>query len=161
MLVLARQLNERIVMPSVQATIEVVAIRPNSVRLGIDAPPEVTILREEVLRRGGVAPEALVPTERDAETRLAQVGHVLRNRLHTLALGLELMRQQLRIQFSPELEPMLRRMEDEVRALDRQLRTVLHDPLDELPMAADLVRPVCVEAVSTGRLDGLEGGLAI
>jgi len=155
MLVLARQLNERIVMPSVQATIEVVAIRPNSVRLGIDAPPEVTILREEVLRRGGMPPEALVPTEPDAETRLAQVGHVLRNRLQTLALGLELMRQQMRVQFSPELEPMLRRMEDEVRSLDRQLRSVLHDPLEEPPVA------ICVEAVSTNRMEGVEGGLAI
>jgi carbon storage regulator len=155
MLVLARQLNERIVMPSVQATIEVVAIRPNSVRLGIDAPPDITILREEVLRRGGVDPEALIRTERDAGTRLAQVRHVLRNRLHTLALGLELMRQQSHAAFSPELEAMLGRMEDEVRTLDQQLRTVLREPLDEAPEA------VYVEAGSPNRLDGLEGGLAI
>jgi carbon storage regulator CsrA len=48
MLVLARQLHERIIMPAVGATIEVVAIKPNSVRLGIEAPPEIVILREEI-----------------------------------------------------------------------------------------------------------------
>lgn len=155
MLVLARQLNERIIMPTVQATIEVVAIKPNGVRLGIDAPPEVTILREEVLRRDGVAPGSLIRTERDAESRLAQVRHVLRNRLHTIALGLELMRQQPRMHPSPELESMLHRMEDEVRTLDRQLRTVLHEPLGESPVA------VCIETVSTHCLDGANGGLAL
>ena len=60
MLVLARQLNQRIVLPTVPATIEVVSIKPGNVRLGIDAPPEVTILREEVLRRGRVPPRALI-----------------------------------------------------------------------------------------------------
>ena len=132
MLVLARQLNERIVLPTVRATIEVVAIKPGGVRLGIEAPPEVVILREEVLRRGGVPPAALTATvEPDAEARLQRIKHVLRNRLHTVALGLNLLRQQMQSSPAPGLETMVLQMEDEIRALDRQLRSLLAEPSDE------------------------------
>jgi sRNA-binding carbon storage regulator CsrA len=131
-------------MPGVPATIEVVAIRPNGVRLGIDAPPEVVILREEVLRRG-VPPTARVTTEPDAEARLAQVRHVLRNRLHAVALGLELLRRQPHDQPTPESEAMLHRIEDEVRTLDQQLRIVLDVPLDEQPLADGLGQPVLAD----------------
>ena len=123
MLVLARQLNERIVLPTVRTTIEVVAIKPGGVRLGIEAPPEITILREEVLRRGGVTPAVLAATaEPDAETRLARIKHILRNRLHTVAVGLDLLRQQLQTSSVPGLEAMFLRMEGEIRTLDQQLR---------------------------------------
>ena len=88
MLVLARQLNERIVLPTVPATIEVVSIKPGSVRLGIEAPPEIAILREEVLRCGGVARGTHAPRS-DEEARLSRIKHVLRNRLDTVALGLD------------------------------------------------------------------------
>jgi carbon storage regulator CsrA len=126
MLVLARQLHERIVMPSVPATIEVVAIKPNAVRLGIAAPEEVTILREEVLRRGSAAPaELLRAAEPDADARLGRVKHVLRNRLQTLALALDLLRQHLPEETAPGLPAMTGRMTDEIRALDQQLRAVL------------------------------------
>jgi two-component system, OmpR family, response regulator len=128
MLVLARQLNERIIMPTVQATIEIVAIKPGGVRLGIDAPPEITILREEVFQRGGTSPATLLAgTEPNAATRLGQIRHVLRNRLHTVTLGLTLLRQHMPTNPASGLEAMLQRMEDEVRTLDRQLRALLAD----------------------------------
>src|SRR6516225_74465 len=100
MLVLARQLNQRIVLPTVPTTIEVVSIKPGSVRLGIEAPPEVAILREEVLRRGGLSPAALTVPRAEEEDRLVRLKHVLRNRLDTVALGLDLLSQQL--QTSPQ-----------------------------------------------------------
>jgi carbon storage regulator len=48
MLVLTRKQNERIVLNN-DITVEVVAIKPGVVRLGIVAPPDVRILREELL----------------------------------------------------------------------------------------------------------------
>src|SRR5262249_1142200 len=53
MLVLSRKLNEKIVLPGLHVAVQVVGIRPGVVRLGIEAPPEVTVMREEVLVRGG------------------------------------------------------------------------------------------------------------
>ena len=51
MLVLSRRLQEKIVLPGLGVTIEVVAVQPGVVRLGIDAPPDVTILRSELFER--------------------------------------------------------------------------------------------------------------
>jgi carbon storage regulator len=51
MLVLARKLGERIVVPECGLTITVSAIRGNTVRLGISAPEEVEVYREEVWRQ--------------------------------------------------------------------------------------------------------------
>jgi carbon storage regulator CsrA len=50
MLVLTRKLNERIMIGD-NIRIIVVGVRGNHVRLGIEAPPEVTILRDELARR--------------------------------------------------------------------------------------------------------------
>jgi carbon storage regulator CsrA len=49
MLVLSRRLNEKIVLPGLSITVQVLDVRRGAVRLGIDAPPEVTVLREEVV----------------------------------------------------------------------------------------------------------------
>jgi carbon storage regulator len=48
MLVLSRKVGERIVVPEYRLTITIVAIEGNKVRLGISAPPEVAVHREEV-----------------------------------------------------------------------------------------------------------------
>jgi carbon storage regulator CsrA len=51
MLVLSRRLHERIVLPTLGITITVVAVKPGVVRLGIEAPPDVAVLRKELLDR--------------------------------------------------------------------------------------------------------------
>jgi carbon storage regulator len=51
MLVLSRRLNEKIVLPSLNLTIQIVAVKPGMVRLGIEAPAEVKVFREELLGR--------------------------------------------------------------------------------------------------------------
>ena len=139
MLVLARQLNERIIMPTVPATIEVVAIKPNGVRLGIEAASEVTILREEVLRRGSVSANDLVArTQADATASLHRLQHILRNRLETVALGLDLIGAQMERGDTTELPAMLHRLHGEVSRLDRQLRAVLSSAV--APASAALCR---------------------
>src|SRR6266852_1668458 len=49
MLVLSRRLNEKIVIPGLNLTIQVVAIKPGVVRIGIQAPPDIPIVRDELL----------------------------------------------------------------------------------------------------------------
>lgn len=61
MLVLSRKPGERIVAPQWGLAITVLAVEGKAVRLGIDAPAEVAVLREELVRqkkgRGGAAPK--------------------------------------------------------------------------------------------------------
>ena len=51
MLVLSRKLGERILVPSCEMSITVVAIEGNTVRLGITAPTELGVYREELWQR--------------------------------------------------------------------------------------------------------------
>jgi carbon storage regulator len=51
MLVLTRKLGEEIVIPSLDATIRVVEIRGDKVRLGIEAPIQIAVHRKEVFDR--------------------------------------------------------------------------------------------------------------
>lgn len=57
MLVLTRKLNERIVIGD-KIRITVVGIRGNHVRIGIEAPTDVTILRDELRRHEAPKPDS-------------------------------------------------------------------------------------------------------
>jgi carbon storage regulator len=48
MLVLSRKIGERIVMPHCELAVTVIAIEGKAVRLGISAPEDIAVYREEV-----------------------------------------------------------------------------------------------------------------
>jgi carbon storage regulator CsrA len=52
MLVLSRRVGERILFPGIRAYVKVLSVKGGTVRLSIEAPAEVLILREELLERG-------------------------------------------------------------------------------------------------------------
>ena len=49
MLVLTRRPHEKIVLPGLGVTIQLVSIKGGTVRIGIEAPPDVQVMREELL----------------------------------------------------------------------------------------------------------------
>lgn len=51
MLVLSRKCGEQIIVPSCEMTVTVLGIHGNNVRLGISAPTEVDVYREEIWHR--------------------------------------------------------------------------------------------------------------
>jgi carbon storage regulator len=51
MLVLSRKLGEEIVVPALQLRLTVLAVEGNTVRLGVTAPAEVAVHRQEVWDR--------------------------------------------------------------------------------------------------------------
>ena len=66
MLVLSRKVGEKIVIPGLNAEIAVVAIRGKAVRLGITAPVEVAVRRQEVpVRTEAVAAGAVAEDSHD------------------------------------------------------------------------------------------------
>ncbi len=52
MLVLSRKIGEKVVLPDCGVTITVLAVHGHRVRLGITAPAEISVHRDEVWRRG-------------------------------------------------------------------------------------------------------------
>jgi carbon storage regulator CsrA len=87
---------EKIIFPGINITVQVVAVKSGAVRLGIEAPPEVTVLREEVWARAETQ-ERGVPLLPDcaAGPTLCQLHHLLRNWLDVAGIGLALLRRQM------------------------------------------------------------------
>src|SRR3712207_211917 len=95
MLVLSRRAGEKIVFPGIGTTVQVVASKPGVVRLGIEAPPEVVVLRAGLLAREGSAGAAghpLRPGKLDEALR--RLTPAVRNRLSAATVGLALLRRQ-------------------------------------------------------------------
>ena len=79
MLVLSRKPGERILIGD-NVKITVVRIGPNTVRLGIDAPRDVPVVREEIDRVGSTPvgePEGVSPRTVEVEIDLDLVGQLL------------------------------------------------------------------------------------
>src|SRR5579872_3924313 len=96
MLVLSRRPQQKIVFPTLNATVEVVAVKGNVVRLGVSAPPEVPVHRAEVQQRRAEwgATEA-APEAADELNRLRRLRQVTRRRLEVARLGLGVLQKQL------------------------------------------------------------------
>lgn len=116
MLVLSRRPDEMILLPSVPAVIKVISSGPGVVRLGIEAPSHVPILREELARKDVGATSA----QNGGELPVT-LSHLIRNRLHNVGLGLALLRIQLGEECSEEVQQVLDGMEQEMETLRRAL----------------------------------------
>lgn len=121
MLVLSRKLHERIVLPGIRAAIEVVAIKPGVVRLGVEAPPDVTILREEVHDRTAQWGEPAPAVAPAAETELRRVRELLQNRLRIARKGLDQARDGLHEGQLHDVEVILERLAEDMDLLQRRL----------------------------------------
>lgn len=87
MLVLSRRLNEKILFPTFQAAVQVVAVKPGLVRLGIIAPADVPVVREELHNRHA---EARTPAP------AAPLAELVRKRIDVATGSLGLLHRQLR-----------------------------------------------------------------
>lgn len=118
MLVLARRLNERILIPAIQAAIQVVGIQGGIVRLGIEAPADVKVFREEVVPDGRPdTPPADAPPRRED----------LRQRLAESADELSALRRQLRGKLPAAAAAALFRIDRELTELARRMRRPADD----------------------------------
>lgn len=86
MLVLTRRPEEKIVFPNLGITVQVIRIQGNVVRVGIEAPPEVRVLRHELVAQS--APEQI---HRPGAT----LAHALCNHLNNVGMALHLLQRQL------------------------------------------------------------------
>ena len=96
LLVLSRRLSEKVIFPGLDISVQVVGLTSGRVRLGIDAPANVTIIREELPDR--VAEwDAASPllSQQEVQARLYRSNKGMRNRLKSISADLKLLRRQL------------------------------------------------------------------
>jgi carbon storage regulator CsrA len=123
MLVLSRKLNEKILLPGTHTAIQVIGIKPGVVRLGIDAPPEVIVLREEIPDRSSEWLPRATPAAPAQEEKLKAVGHLAVNRLKMARAELAILRHQLQSGLLHEAETTLDKLDDDIRALRQRVRS--------------------------------------
>ena len=95
MLVLSRRPGQKIVFPSLGIAIEVLRSNGSVTRLGIEAPDDVPVLRDEILAKmlasaDDIASSTLSPNDR-------QRCHEWRNKLNQLMLKLQRLQRQLEL----------------------------------------------------------------
>jgi carbon storage regulator len=112
MLVLARRLNERILIPAIGASVQVVGIQGGIVRLGIEAPAEIKVFREEVVRDGRSDAKADTAPPRRED---------LRQRLTETVDELSALRQQLRGKLPAAAAAALFRIDRDLGELARRM----------------------------------------
>jgi carbon storage regulator CsrA len=135
MLVLSRRPNERIVLPAVNATIQVVSIKPNAVRIGIEAPDDLEVFREELLTSGAVTPKPAEPVA-SAES-LRELRHAVRDRLSAASVGLARLRRQVEHGQVAAARETIDELEREFAALREQTEGAIARMRPRLPARKD------------------------
>lgn len=114
MLVVRRRVRERIVFPHLRITLEVIEFRGRSVKIGINAPEDVLILRGEVA--------SLPQFRRLAESpRSGAESHRLRNQLNAVRLGLGLIEKLNASGRTAEAREIYRQVLDQLTTIDREI----------------------------------------
>ncbi len=110
MLVLSRKSNQRIVFANLGISVEVLRVEGKTVRIGVDAPNDVRVLRGELINE-----ERLGEMNENAR----QQRHELRNQLHTARLALHLLQKQLDVGLLVDAEQSLRQALESIAQLDQ------------------------------------------
>lgn len=163
MLVLSRRPGQKVLFPSLGISIEVLRSRGSIARLGIEAPDDIPVLREEVLGKSAhfdtdpVETSTLTPIDRELR-------HAWKNKLNQLMLKLELLQGQLDAGQAFDPERRLNEVFSELTHLeqataDDQIRhsaptvLIVEDQANERELLASCLRQrgLQVETASNGR----------
>lgn len=114
MLVLSRRADQELLFPNLDIKVRVLQVKGKVVRLGIEAPRGIPILR----------PEACDEVELSAFRDNFDAGlsrHKLRNRLNAINLGVRLAQKQLESAMSDDAEVTLQRLLKELQEFDEEV----------------------------------------
>ena len=118
MLVLSSRVREKIVFPGFRTAIQVVAVQAGMVRLGIDAPEEVRVLREPLPDREA---EWGPPPEAFSEPTPLRLNQLVDRRLEIARRGLLELRQRLRAGHAEDAETILAKLDEDLHLLGRRV----------------------------------------
>jgi carbon storage regulator CsrA len=129
MLVLSRREGEKIVFPSIGVTLEVLRVKGSATRLGIKAPKDIPILRDEVAQRPEAAVAAAAQGAAPGRTGsgngsiLASLPsatrHAIRNQLNAANLALHLYHRQMERGMIAEAEQTFQKILNEFESLEK------------------------------------------
>src|SRR5437764_8931486 len=116
MLVLSRKEDEKILFPNLGIAMQILRVGGGKVRLGIEAPNSVSVVRHEI-----ASDEQLAQFSERLISSAKSLTHEVRNQLHTTLLGLALVHKQLSYNLVDDAEETLARLIDNMTGLDTEI----------------------------------------
>ena len=121
MLVLSRRPGEKVLFPDFNTAVQVVSVKGSTIRLGIEAPSEVKVLRAEIAGTfTGVA--AATPPEAPLREQCDELTRLLERHLGAAGRGLAELRQQLLAGLNLKVLLSLDGLETELQRLRERVR---------------------------------------
>ncbi len=115
MLVLSRRENEKVLFPNLGISVEVLRLENHKVRLGIDAPKHIQVLRDELVEHATDLSASQFPE------LSPDLGQKFRKRLHTAAEELCRLYEDFESSQIDDAEPAFFRVYRELRSLDDEV----------------------------------------
>lgn len=113
MLVITRRSSDKISFPQLGITVHFIRVQGSSAKVGVDAPRDIAIVRDEV-----ADDEAIAQKLRSQWLTLPRkVRHDIRNELHAVSIGIHLLREQQRAGLETEAADTFRRIQDALNKL--------------------------------------------
>jgi carbon storage regulator CsrA len=120
-LVLSRKTNQKILFPAVAASVQVLSVKGSVVRLGIDAPPGLTVLREELAAGAPPAAPEGFPRRPGRTAPEPEVDRTALQRVEAALAELALLPLSRRAALPADAAAALAAVEADLRALRLQL----------------------------------------
>lgn len=136
MLVLSRGPEDKIVFPNLGITVEILRVSGNRVRVGVDAPKDVRVLRHELAESFNAELHAADAAHADQND-----GHHQRNQLNRASVALGLAEKQLNAGLQDRALTTLRKAMSEFDRLDADLA----GPTDQIPIETTRPRALLVD----------------
>ena len=114
--VLSRGQNDKVVFPTLGITVEILRLVGSKVRLGIEAPKEIPILRDELVRNDDAS--RAISNRSEAADGLT---HATRNRLQAATLSLRVLQMMLEAGKADDAEPTIFKIFNELKSLEEEL----------------------------------------
>lgn len=124
MLVLSRREQERIRFPSLGVSLELLRVRGKSAKIGIDAPPDTPVVRDELTSLKGIE---FTPDQATTNEQLSRLVHAIRQRLDRACEELCQLHQHLEQTSDGAAEPYVLAIHRQLRELEREANVALEN----------------------------------
>ena len=114
MLVITRRSNDRISFPQVGITVHFIRVQGGSAKVGIDAPRDIAIVRDEIADN----PKAAAQLRQQWLRLPREVRHEIRNELHAISVGMHLYREQIKSGAESDAQETFVQIQEAIRRLD-------------------------------------------